>query len=121
VRFGGQPQLRDDPGGIKSHLEQLNEAVQRWLEWDDRMNLDQDAKDSLIMQYDEHGPPQPEPLSYLYRLRRFNCMWWPGGYSSQPWLLMEELNACIEGEEEYKLIKAIELENKLKQLEGQQA
>lgn len=46
-------------------------------------------------------PEQPEPLTILRRLRRFNSQPWSGGYLDQPWILMAELNEVIEAEIEY--------------------
>jgi hypothetical protein len=43
-------------------------------------------------------PPIPEPLQLFYQLRRWNTLYWPGGYANQPYLLMLEFEACLEGE-----------------------
>lgn len=47
-------------------------------------------------------PPQPEPLSLLYELRRFGLTYWEGAYVDQPEILMWELNTCIDAEVEVR-------------------
>lgn len=53
------------------------------------------------------APEQPEPLSILRELRRFNASWWPGGYADQPYLLLMELNCVIECELEDENVRYV--------------
>jgi len=49
-------------------------------------------------------PEQPEPMTILRQLRRFNSTWWQGGYADQPWILMHEMNVVIEAEIDHENI-----------------
>lgn len=69
----------------------------------------------------EQKPERPEAYDILLQLRRFDCHWADGGYSDQPWLLTQELNACSEAEEDHQNIinlnaqRKAEFENSFKQ------
>ena len=52
-------------------------------------------------------PEQPEPLSILRRLRRFQLSYQSGGYADQPHILNRELNAVIDVELEVENIRLV--------------
>jgi len=60
-------------------------------------------------------PEQPEPLTNLRMLRRFNfaVLYNSGGYVNQPHIWMAEVHAAIDGEIEYEKIYAANLKLKL--------
>ena len=43
-------------------------------------------------------PQQPQPLTDLRRLRRFNLTLWQGAYLDQPHIAIQEMNAVIDAE-----------------------
>ena len=54
---------------------------------------------------EEEKIPMPEPYSLLLSLRRFDTMYWKGGYSDQPHLLMLELERAHDAEDEFKHVQ----------------
>lgn len=56
-------------------------------------------------------PEQPEPLTTLRKLRRFNftSLYYSGGYSNQPHIWLAEIHAAIDGEIEYENIRIANL------------
>ena len=92
--------------GLSNHLNQLNETVQSYLE--------QQASDEDEVSED----PIPIPEAYLLyrRLKSWSQDYWTGGWSAQPYLLYEEIDACIAAEKEYERIMEVNrlLEEKAK-------
>ncbi len=75
--------------------------MELWLEFDLAPTLTGDDKEAWrirVATEDLEPPPQPEPLTLLYQLRRFNALYCEGGYGDQYDLMMQELNTCIEAE-----------------------
>jgi len=58
-------------------------------------------------------PPLPEPMEILLQLRRWKTLYWGGGLSGQPVLLLRELNACIDAQEAFEQRIQVNLEQAL--------
>lgn len=72
-----------------------------------------DPTESIIAPPGEgEAPEPPEAYDVLMQLRRFGVSWANGGYEDQPCLLMKELNAVCEAEEEHDAVKRINRENR---------
>ena len=54
----------------------------------------------------------PDPFATLLSLRRFNTMYWEGGYADQPHLLMQELEAAAAAESEFQHVQRINAEQR---------
>jgi len=113
------------PGGITRHLEDLKNAVLRWLEHEDKQGgeegtteYDEDLLLHLALENEEVAEPeQPEALSWLRRMRRLNLPMFDGGLYNQPYLFQLELDTVIEAEIEHQNILAANLRTKLKAAE----
>ena len=94
---------------MASHLDMLEKAVEAWLEYEYKTSPQYEVDEPEqyrsyrlnLMEGVYAKPEQPEPLTILRRLRRFDLPMWPGGYSDQPCYLMQELNVVIETEIEH--------------------
>jgi hypothetical protein len=89
-----------------------------WLEYEEVQTKPQIDQDLFLIDLAERGigtPEQPEPLTTLRKLRRFNfsSLYYSGGLSNQPHIWLDEINAAIDGEIEHERITLINL--KLKQ------
>lgn len=53
------------------------------------------------------APSQPEPMKWARRLRRFNFthLYYGGGYQSQPYIWLMEIEMVFEAEIEYENLK----------------
>jgi hypothetical protein len=65
-------------------------------------------------------PEQPEPLTTLRRLRRFNfsVLLYSGGMANQPHIWLAELHSAVDGEIEYERIQAANLKLKMEFANG---
>lgn len=91
-----------------SHLGRVYSFSLEWLEYNDPV------EETVTPHEDGTEPERPEAFDVLMQLRRFNLSYTFGGYEDQPWLLMQELNAVCDAEEEHRTIKLINAENRIK-------
>lgn len=99
---------RTGRGGIESHLDAIRQGVTEWLDYVDPV-------ESIIAPSGEGEPPErPEAYDVLMQLRRFGLNWASGGYEDQPCILMMELNAVCEAEEDHAATKQINQKNRVK-------
>lgn len=84
--------------------------VAQRLKWDYYQQRVQDVADttSKLRQYPptyffpQGEPPQmPAVYSRYLQCKAWHKLWWPGGLADQPYLLMQEFDACRAGEQEF--------------------
>ena len=100
----------DDLPEYKQHLRQVYDAVLEWLAWPDQQHKSFTL--GYILKDESQRPDQPEPLAILHSLQNMNTSYWDGGFADQPYLLMLELQQCINAKSDY-------IEMQMKNLEQQ--
>jgi hypothetical protein len=74
--------------------------------------LDEGKDDDLSYMFeDESQPPDiPEPHAAYLEMKEFGFTgWWGGGFSSQPYIWLKEIQACKSGVSKFEQFKAANL------------
>ncbi len=82
---------------LSNHLDQLEKAVLNYLESSFYKNADKELQrrmrqKGLLPQ--EQDSKMPEPYRIWQACERHNALWWSGGVSNQPYVMMQEFAAC---------------------------
>jgi len=92
---------RGKPGGrvspLSEHLDALEEAVLNYLETSfyrtANKDLQRDMRKAGLMPI-EPNAEMPEPYRLWKTCKRHNTLWWSGGISNQPYVMMREFAVC---------------------------
>ena len=94
--------------GLAQHLDLLYHAVLEYLE-------SKAPKETVDAQLNQKDVPIPGAYEVLLSMRRYNQMsYWSGGWANQPYVLYQELDACIQAEEQFTALQKANRRNEAK-------
>ena len=82
---------------LLEHLDRLEEAVLEWLEASFFNSASPEAQRKLRqvgLTPSKPNAEMPEPYRLWRACQRHNSMWWSGGVSNQPYIMMHEFATC---------------------------
>jgi hypothetical protein len=91
----------EQAGGIDRHLKETENAVLRWLEYENKLDQREGKPDDLLFALateDIDKPEQPEILTLVRQMRNTGLAFWEGGLAAQPYLLNLEIQTCHNAE-----------------------
>jgi hypothetical protein len=99
---------RGQAGGITEHLEDIEKRVALSLKWAlyNQLKLDIYSGIHVVPEstlFPKGRPDQMPGVYFLYKsCKNSGHLWWPGGVADQPFFLMQEFDACANGEAEFQ-------------------